>query len=321
MHEGERVAVVIPAYKVEGTIVRVVAGVPPWVDHVVVVDDASPDRTSELVRGLSDPRVRLLRHEVNLGVGGAMTTGYRAALELGAALVVKMDGDGQMDPARLPQLLAPLVARRADYAKGNRFYDFHALRRMPAARRWGNMGLTFLAKVASGYWNISDPTNGYTAIRREALSALNLDAVHPRYFFEISMLINLNVVRAVVVDLHMPAIYGDEKSSMSLAEISLTFPFRLFAGLVRRVYWRYFFYDLTETSVFLASGLLLMGLGTAFGLWRWYVSITTDKLQSTGTIFLAALPFILGFQLFLQAVVLDIHNRPGEPISNQPPGE
>src|SRR5512138_2312124 len=166
-----RIAAVIPAYRVEREIESVLCGLPPYIKYIIVVDDASPDGTAGRVSALAegDRRIVLARHERNRGVGGAMVTGFIKALELGAQVVVKVDGDGQMDLGRLPELLAPLVLGKADYTKGNRFRDFAALRQMPIVRRVGNMGLAFLTKAATGYWNLFDPTNGYVAVRAEVL--------------------------------------------------------------------------------------------------------------------------------------------------------
>jgi glycosyltransferase involved in cell wall biosynthesis len=196
--DGQRVAVVIPAYRAAESIERVLRGIPAWVDAIYVVEDASPDDTAARVRALDDPRVRLLIHERNRGVGAAMATGYRQALSDGADICVKMDADDQMDPSHLAALIEPLIAGRADYTKGNRFHDAEALRRMPVARQIGNAGLSFLVKAASGQWHIFDPTNGYTAIHRTALTALDLRRLHPRYFFECSMPIELRRLDAVI---------------------------------------------------------------------------------------------------------------------------
>lgn len=314
MIRGQRVAVAIPAYDVEPHVAAVVEGLPQWVDVIVVVDDGSRDRSAAVVAALGDPRVRLLRHERNRGVGAAMRSAYCEALAAEADVVVKMDGDGQMDPRHLRRLLLPLLRRQADYAKGNRFYHLAALSAMPRARRWGNVALSFLAKAASGYWNVSDPTNGYTAVRREALLALRLDALHPRYFLEISLLIALARLSAVVVDVPMPARYGCERSSMKLGQVLLSFPGQLVAGFLHRIYWRYFFYEARPASVFVICGALLMLFGLAFGSVRWYLSWATGTPQTAGTVLLAGLPVLLGFQLLLQALVLDVQDVPKVPL-------
>ncbi len=195
MVDGETVAVVIPAYRVAESIGRVIRGIPPWVDGIVVVDDASADGTADEVRRIEDPRIVLLRHERNRGVGAAMATGYRKALEAGSDIVVKMDGDDQMDPAYLQALIEPLLKEQADYAKGDRFWDDGALLPMPWPRLIGNLVLTFLTKISSGYWNLFDPQNGYVAITGSTLRRIDLAALDQGYFLESEMLIQLTSSR------------------------------------------------------------------------------------------------------------------------------
>src|SRR6266852_7150564 len=213
------IVAVVPAYRVEKEIESVVRSMPAFVSRIIVVDDASPDRTGAVVEKLAalDDRIVLVQHEANQGVGGAMITGFRKALDIGAQVVVKVDGDGQMDPQDMPSLLAPFIRGGADYTKGNRFRDFQALSQMPLMRRFGNMFLSFLAKAATGYWNCFDPTNGYVAIRGEVLAQLPMDKIDRGYFFEHSMLSELYMMRAVVQDIFMPARYADETSHLSIA--------------------------------------------------------------------------------------------------------
>jgi dolichol-phosphate mannosyltransferase len=306
------VFVVIPAYRAERTLVGVLAGVPAWVSGIVVVDDASPDGTSAAARACQagDARIRLIRHAANQGVGGAVMSGYRAALEAGAEIVVKMDSDGQMDPAYLPQLLAPLLSGRADYAKGNRFLHERELRRMPAGRRLGNLGLSFLTKLASGYWNIFDPTNGYTAVSAEALRELDFSRLAQRYFFETSLLIELGMQRRVVEDVFIPAVYAGEQSSLSEWKSLFEFPPRLLAGLFRRILYLYFVRDFTAVSLFIIAGLISTLFGLIWGGVHWWQSGVSGVPASTGTVMIAILPLIIGLELILQAVVMDIQNVP-----------
>ncbi|BET65275.1 hypothetical protein ASA1KI_01930 [Opitutales bacterium ASA1] len=305
------VAVVVPCYRVRAQILDVLARIPDWVAHVFVVDDACPEQSGALVeQQCRDPRCRVLRHERNQGVGGAMCTGFRAALETGATIVAKIDGDGQMDPARLAQLVRPIVDGRADYAKGNRFFDLAALTRMPPVRRFGNLALTLLCKAASGYWDLSDPTNGYIAIHRRAASALPLERIDHGYFFESHMLVHLNVLRAVVAETPMPAVYGDETSSLSVRRALVSFPFKLLRGFARRVVWRYFIYDMNAVTVFLTGGGLLFLFGLGFGAYRWYLGAFGENTQTPGTVALGLFPAIVGFQMLLQAMILDIMSKP-----------
>ncbi|MBF0130798.1 MAG: glycosyltransferase family 2 protein [Alphaproteobacteria bacterium] len=305
-----RIGVVIPCYRVSAHVAGVIAGIPDSVSHIIAVDDACPARSGDVAGATGDPRVTVLRHAVNQGVGGAMVTGYRKALELGCDIVVKVDGDGQMDTGLLDRFAAPLAEGAADYVKGNRFSDFKALRKMPRARLFGNSVLSFLVKAASGYWSLMDPTNGYTAIHRRALENLDLEALSRRYFFESDMLIRLNVIGAVVRDLPIPARYGDEGSSLSIPLVLIDFPPRLIKGLLRRIALKYFIYDFNVGSLYLAAGLPLMLFGTTLGALEWIDSIRTGIARPSGTVMLVALPLILGFQLLLQAIAVDIAAEP-----------
>jgi len=311
------IAVVIPCYRVSRHILDVIAGIPPWVTGIYAVDDHCPENTGDLLASrCSDPRLRILRHAANQGVGGATCTGYAAALEDGFEIIVKMDGDGQMDPAFLPRLVHPVRSRLADFTKGNRLYDLRALRQMPVARRVGNLGLTLLTKAASGFWHISDPTNGYTAIHKSALRLVNTDRLSRRYFFESSTLIQLNIIRAVAVDVPIPARYGSEQSSLNIWRALFGFPPRLLRGLAQRIIWRYFIYDISAVTILLVAGGALTVLGAAFGAYHWIIGALSGQFQSSGTIGIALLLIILGFQMLLQAIVLDVVDKPLGPLSN-----
>ena len=315
--ESVRIAVCIPCYRTYAQILDVLKGINPAVDRIFVIDDACPEQTGQRVEAeCSDPRIRVIYHPVNQGVGAAMLSGYRAALADGAGILVKMDGDGQMDPACMGRLVHPLLNGKADFTKGNRFYDFRALQQMPWIRRIGNLGLTLLTKAASGFWHISDPTNGYTAVRQEALMLIDFDKIEKRYFFETSMLIQLNVIRAMAMDVPIHACYGSENSSLKVWLALVTFPGKLLKGLLHRIFWRYFIYDISTVTLFLVAGLLLFSGGTVFGIYRWILGGMEGVMQSAGTVALAFLPVILGFQMLLQAVLLDVIDRPVEPISD-----
>jgi len=311
------IAAVIPAYNVAPQIERVIRSIPASVRHVIVVDDASDDETAAIVGRLLDGRVELIRHRTNQGVGGAMLSGYSRALQRGAEVVVKIDGDGQMDAGRLPALLAPLLAAEADYAKGNRFLHPAELQQMPGLRRAGNLGLTFLTKAASGYWPIFDPTNGYTAIHASVLRLIDPECIAQGYFFESSLLLELRRLRAVVVDVPMPSVYRDEKSSLSPTKALVTFPLHLGSGFVRRILREYFLYNFSAGSALIVAALPLLLFGLIWGSVHWYLSIKTGQLATTGTVLLAVLPIILGVQCLLQALVLDIGSVPRQSLAGR----
>ncbi len=312
-----RVAVVLPAYRVRYQVEGVVRPLVDLVDDVIVVDDRCPEESGAfLQKSFVHPKLKILFHEKNQGVGGATITGFKAALEAGADIIVKMDSDGQMEARYLGRLIAPLAKGKADFAKGNRFYDLRALQSMPPTRRFGNFGLTLLTKAASGFWHLSDPTNGFFAVRRNALGLVNFHLLDSRYFFEISLLVQLNVVRAVAVDIPIPAKYGDEPSSLNPFKALTSFPMKLLAGFFHRIWWRYFIYDINIVTIFLITGSLLFFGGGAFGAYRWSQNIAVGHEQSAGTVALAMLPMILGFQMLLQAVVLDMMEVPPSPISD-----
>jgi len=306
------IAVVIPAFRAESLIQKVIAGIPSCVSLIIVVNDCSPDHTSAVIQEMMslDQRLVLIEHKTNQGVGGAMLTGYHAAFERGADVIVKMDSDDQMDPAYLEALIAPILAGRADYTKGNRFLHESQLHQMPLSRRLGNIGLSFLTKLASGYWNIFDPTNGYTAIRASIMPLLNDSRIDRRYFYESSMLVELGLARAVVSDVYIPARYGDEVSSLSELDALFRFPPLLMRCFLRRIFIQYFIRDFTAFTLFFIIGTGLFIWGLAFGILKWLHSIQTGIPTNTGTVMLAVIPFILGVQFLLQALLMDIQNVP-----------
>jgi glycosyltransferase involved in cell wall biosynthesis len=310
VYRGLKVAVAIPAHRAETTIGEVVATLPAYVDFIVVVDDASPDGTWKVLSNAADARLCRVRHEKNQGVGGAMRTAFGRVLESGCDVVVKVDSDGQMDPARIADLLNALVDGGYDYAKGNRFMHEESLASMPKVRLFGNLALTFLTKIASGYWQIFDPQNGFVALRVPVLARLDLGHIARDYFFENDMLIHLNIMKCRVVDVPIPARYGDERSSMKISRILLRFPARLLFRFWKRIYHRYVLREFSPAALFLFLGVPLVTWGASFGAWAWIQSFRTGVVASTGTVMLAVLPFILGFQLILQAVLLDIQSTP-----------
>lgn len=315
----KNIAAVIPCYRVENEIGRVIAGLPTYLRHIIVVDDASPDQTTGVISRLAetDGRILLLRHDKNQGVGGAVLTGFRKALELEADIVVKIDGDGQMDASHLPNLLAPLLRGEADYTKGNRFRDFQALQKMPLIRRIGNMALGFLTKAATGYWHLFDPTNGFVAIHGKVLAQLPLARIDRTYFFETAMLADLYLLGAVVRDVPMPARYGSEVSNLSIRRALIEFPVKLLKTFVRRLVLKNLIYDFSMASIYLLAGLPLLLFGLIFGTSRWIHYASINVPAPTGTVMLPTLSVLLGIQFLIAAVEIDLRSVPKDPISPQ----
>ena len=322
-HEGTfwagrsaKLAVVIPCYRVAKSIAGVIARIGADVSLIVCVDDGCPERSGDAAQEAAalDPRVRVVRHEGNLGVGAAVLTGYRVALAQGADVIVKLDGDGQMAPEDIPALVEPILHGEADYVKGNRFFNLEDLRAMPRGRLIGNAGLSFLCKLSSGYWNLFDPTNGFTAIDSAVAGLLPLEKLSKRYFFESDMLFRLNTLRAVVVDVPLKARYADEHSSLSPLKAVFDFPLCHLRNFAKRLFYNYFLRDFNVASVNLVVGALLVTFGVAFGATHWIRGRLAEVLASSGTVMVAALPIILGSQCLLSFMHFDVGNIPRDPI-------
>ncbi len=308
-------AIVIPGYRVKAHVLDVISRIGPDVSAIYFVDDACPDGSGEFVaENCQDPRVKVLRHEVNKGVGGAVMTGYAAALADGADVMVKLDGDGQMDPQLVHYIARPVLEGKADYAKGNRFHSVWNVRKMPFVRLWGNAALSFITKLSSGYWSVFDPTNGYTAIHAHALSLLERGNISERYFFETDMLINLGNARAVVADVPMEAVYAEEVSNLRIRKEMWHFLGKNVHETVKRVFYNYLLRDFNLASLQLLFGALLFLFGIVFGAIHWHGSVSTGVVASTGTVMMAVLPIILGFQLLLNFLAFDMSSEPKVPL-------
>lgn len=312
MYRGARVAAVVPAYKEELMIARVITTMPDYVDHIVIVDDCSPDDTSGAVERIGDPRVTLIRHEVNQGVGGAIITGHKAAMGLGSDVNVIMAGDAQMDPAFLPLLLDKVTADGFGFAKANRFYSPESFVGMPGYRVFGNIVLSFMTKLASGYWNLFDPQNGYTAIRSDVLKRVPIDRVAKRYSFENDLLTHLNILQVPATDVPIPAVYGDEVSSIKLRRVIPELINRLTVGFWTRIWYRYVLWSFSPIALLLFMGLMLFGFGVIVTIWLLF-QIIASVIASAATVMLAALPLMLGTQMLISALQLDIQATPSTP--------
>lgn len=286
------------------------------VSIIYVVDDKCPELSGEYVQQTCiDPRVKVIFNDENQGVGGAVISGYLASLKDNMDIIVKIDGDGQMDPSLIGDFINPISKEFADYTKGNRFYDVESLKPMPKIRLFGNTVLSFMTKFSSGYYNIFDPTNGYTAISSVALKKLNLEKLSKRYFFESDMLFRLNLINAKVVDVPMDAIYEDEQSNLHINKIILPFLKGHLKNATKRIIYNYFLRDFSVASIELFCGLLLSTFGVLYGLIGWYKSLFFNELASGGTVMLSALPIILGMQLLLGFIQADIERQPKNSIT------
>jgi glycosyltransferase involved in cell wall biosynthesis len=314
MYRNRTIAAVVPAYKEEALIGTVIATMPDYVDHIVVVDDCSPDNTSKAAEAVGDPRVTVLRHETNTGVGGAIITGHRKAGELGADIDVVMAGDAQMDPRYLPDLLEPIIEGGLGFAKANRFFSLSSFQSMPRYRIFGNIILSFLTKLASGYWHLFDPQNGYTAITQDTLRRLPLDRIANRYSFENDLLINLNILRVPAIDVPIPAVYGTEVSTISLKRVIPELIRLLVFGFWRRFFFKYVLWSFSPIALFVLVGLFLSLFGSGVGI---FVLINTlgPPEASAGSVLLAVAPLLVGIQMLLYALMLDIQESPDSPMT------
>ncbi|HEY7787405.1 MAG TPA: glycosyltransferase family 2 protein [Casimicrobiaceae bacterium] len=310
-----RIAVVIPSYRVRDRIVDVIGGIGSEVCAVYVVDDACPDGTGAYVEErCGDGRVVVLRNERNQGVGAAVMRGYQAALAAGMDIIVKVDGDGQMDPRLIPAFVAPIAAGEADYVKGNRFFSLENLHGMPVTRLLGNAALSFMTKLSSGYWDLFDPTNGYTAIHAEVAKRLPFAKISQRYFFESDMLFRLNTLRAVVVDVPMEAKYGDEASHLRIHRVIAEFCVKHPRNFLKRLFYNYYLRDMSVASVEMPLGLAMLAFGVIFGIRHWVNSWRNGEVTSAGTVMLAAITVIIGIQFLLASLAYDIASVPRHPL-------
>jgi dolichol-phosphate mannosyltransferase len=309
-----KIAVVVPSYRVTDHIQEVLSKIGPEVEQIFVVDDACPDNSGDFVeKNVKDKRVTVLRHKANQGVGGAVISGYRAALDAKADIVVKVDGDGQMDPGLVPRLVEPILRGEADYVKGNRFDSLEDLLEMPRIRIFGNAVLSFWSKLSTGYWSITDPTNGFTAIHSKALKAVNLDKLRKSYFFESDLLFRLSVVNAVVADMPMKAVYGEERSHLRIRKVLFEFPYRHTVNLMKRVFYKYYLREWSIASFELPIGLSFTVFGIWFGLASVAAANSLGQAATAGQVTLSAVGIILGVQLLLSFLAYDIQAEPRIP--------
>jgi dolichol-phosphate mannosyltransferase len=303
-------AVVLPAYKASAHILEVISDIGPEVWKIIVVDDGCPESSGKLVsENVSDHRVEVIVHEKNMGVGAAMASGYRRALEVGAEVVIKMDADGQMDPNSISRLIAPILSGAADYAKGNRFSNFESISQMPKNRVFGNLALSFFSKLSTGYWGVFDSNNGFTAIKRDYLAGIQLEKVDKGYFFESDMLFRLGIINARIIDVPMPSRYGTEVSSLRIQKVLVEFPIKHARNFLKRVIYSYFLRDFNLASLELVFGALLICLGSVLAIFNWFDGLMNKQATPTGTLVLVLLTILSGLQLLLAFFSFDMQEK------------
>jgi glycosyltransferase involved in cell wall biosynthesis len=307
--EGKRVAVVVPAHDEEGLIGATLATIPEFVDRVYVVDDHSQDETAARAQEAADPRVEVISHAQNEGVGAAIVTGYKRALAEGDDVVAVMAADGQMDPADLEQIAGPVARGEVDYAKANRLFTGQAWQLMPRHRYLGNAVLSMLTKIASGYWHVADSQSGYTAISRELLERLDFDRIYRRYGFPNDMLVHLNVWNARVRDLPSRPIYGQgERSEIRLSRVVPSIAWLLLKGFFWRLREKYVIRDFHPLVFFYMLGILLTLTGLVLGAVETVLRLMGNEL-TTPTMILVALLLISGVQFLLFAMWFDMESN------------
>lgn len=308
MYKNKKIAVIVPAHNEENLVSKVIDTMPDFVDEIIVVDDCSKDTTSEVVKAYVDQapeRIRLIRHETNMGVGGAILSGHKQALEDGMDIMAIMAGDAQMDPDDLPAILDPVADGEADFSKGNRFINGEAWLKMPRVRFFANAGLSFINKFASGYWHISDPQCGYTAISSDILKKINIQKLSYGYHFENSLLIHLNMVNARVVDVPIKAIYGiGERSGINHVIALFTFSIFLYKAFWWRLTQKYVIRDFHPLFFFYVFGLLFFLVGFAFGIYLAALRIAGQLITSNSVMF-AVFLLTTGLQMLLFAMWFD----------------
>lgn len=301
---------IIPCYKVTDHILQVIKEIPEEVDQIILIDDGCPNNSGDYVQSNStDKRIVLIKHENNFGIGAAMKSGYQLAIKEKFDVIVKVDGDGQMDLNYLSNLVHPIINQQIDYTKGNRFYSSRLVKTMPKIRILGNVALSFMSKLSTGYYEIFDPNNGFTAISKEALTRVDLEEVDERFFFESDMLFQLNLSGCSVRDIPIPAIYGDEKSNLKIMNSTLSFFWKHNRNFIKRITYEYFVRDFSIASLQLVFGVILSLWGCILGFSSWYHGLISGLESQPGRVVLVAILCVSGLQLLLSFFNFDINAR------------
>jgi glycosyltransferase involved in cell wall biosynthesis len=309
MLDGKTVAVVVPAYNEEHLVVETVRGIPSFVDRIFVVDDRSRDETARRAAETGDPRVEVIVHDVNGGVGAAIITGYKRALAERIDVTAVMAGDNQMDPDELEMFCRPVADGELEYAKANRLVSGQAWELIPRNRYLGNAVLSLLTKIASGYWHVADSQAGYAAISLRILEQLDLDRIYQRYGFPNDLLVHLNVWNARVRDFPSRPIYGvGERSGIRVRKVVPRISWLLVKGFFWRMWAKYVIRDFHPLVFFYALGFLMTGLGLALGISETILRILGNPIPAA-TVVLIALMLISGSQFMLFAMWFDMESN------------
>jgi hypothetical protein len=306
---SEKSCVIIPYFKSGNLILDVLDKIPSEIDYVFIVNDSSPIPLPKIEFEKYSFSISIIIHEENIGVGGAMKTGFKKALENeNIKFLFKVDSDDQMDLSYLPRMKQFLS--NFGFVKGNRLYDINIIKKMPFIRRFGNLGLSFITKFCTGYWDVQDPTNGYFGINRKTLEKLNLDNLHDSYFFETSLLGELFLNDVKIKSVKMPPIYKGEKSNMNVFLIPFEFIPKLFFLLFKRVLYKYFLFDLNIGSIYLLGSFVFFLSGSSFGIYHYQKNSSLGITTPAGTVIIFALSILVSFNLFLSWLDYDTKNFP-----------
>lgn len=311
MYRDLRVAAILPCYNEEKLIAKTVEGMPDFVDFILAVDDNSTDKTWEIIQDLAkdNKKVVPIHLDPNEGIGGAYIHGYEWVLDKKVDLTFTMAGDAQCNTDYMTNMIDTLLDNDLDYVKANRFVHLDALKQMPTFRRIGNTVITILTKFASGYYSIFDSQNGYGVFKLKTLQKLPFDHIGRRYDYENTLLIALSIMGARIKDEPVPAIYGDEVSTIPVFKTTMRALRVVWVGFWQRVYYKYIVYNFHPIALFLLSGIVLGLFGVFFGLYLVLIKLLDDAVLSTGSVMLSVLPIIIGFQLTLTAITMDMNNE------------
>jgi glycosyltransferase involved in cell wall biosynthesis len=306
LFKAYKIGVVVPAYNEERLIRMTIDSIPSYVNKIYVINDASQDRTAEIINNMTDPRIVAIHHEKNKGVGAAITSGYKLALADEMDLVAVMAGDNQMDPNQLSKLIIPIINGKADYSKGNRLLSKEMRRGMPYLRAFGNAILSMITKIGSGYWNISDPQNGYTVISKYALETIDLDSIYPYYGYCNDLLLKMNAYGFKVVDVTMPARYGSEKSKIRYGKYIRKVAPMIFRGFLWRLKMKYMVLDFHPLVMFYFTSMILIPAGFLFGIWIFLQKVVFHGIVSANYPLLDVFITLVGFQFLFFAMFFDM---------------